>query len=252
MPNHANVNYVDKTQKIEKPVLDNDREKEEIIEDLLTPPISKVKSETSGKASVMDLATTKRPKKRRSIAQNKPSPNEQYHTDLTYNPKFLTYYIQNKYDQHVAEELKKISKKELEIELCIRDASYLSKEFMAIRDSMKNSKTVNLDEYKEEIEKFNRKHFSRIQEDNKSIVTDDQNPFHGNLDLQNISKKDIEQIIDKLDEVITKERNALSHLTFKLRRVTEAHTQISYLNAQAAAKTKEDDVMVRNQITGRQ
>jgi hypothetical protein len=245
---------------------------QELVDELLNTPVTLLKQIKEKKVGLMDLANKNKKtvaqritEKRQQKINNKPpslmdlaKPNNTSASNVpnesnacrTKSPHLISCNIQTAVDEYTQEELENISVEELAIKVRLRDIQFLMKEFSGSKEQFEHSKTISLDQYREYIKNFQENHFPAICNENKSVVTGDQNPFpeHG-LNYEKVTKKQLDSILDKLDVLVEQETNALTYLSIKLKEVTENHFRVSFINMQNVGKKTEDEVMVQNQRT---
>ena len=237
MPYNPNLEEINNVQNNSDSLLETNNEEElrkDLINQLLNPEKFPLPQQQQTLPSPMDLV------------QNNLSSN----TQGGKSPRLMCYEQQTMIDNYTQGKLEEIATEDLLIKIRLRDTQTLMKELSNHREDFQNKETISLDQYMEHIKKFQQQHFPAICNQNRSIITEDQNPFpEQGIDYEKVTKNQLHNMLDNLHILVEQETNALTYLSINLKETTEKHALISYSIMQYIGKKTEEEQMVQNQKT---
>lgn len=167
--------------------------------------------------------------------------------DGTINMQWMNAQIQMMCDEHFSDQLEKLTQEEQEIEKRMIDIRTLLKEFDTLKDTAEQKGSVSLDSYRDIIERFQNEHFPNICEENKSLITENLNPFPEGFPIDNVNKDQLAHCIDNLYMLAEQEQNALTRTSRHLQQKTENHYQTSLMTAHGSSRKGMAERAVENQ-----
>ncbi len=165
------------------------------------------------------------------------------------NMNLLNCELQNKYDLYVN---KQMSNSYMEEELILKRSVFMNnliRIFKQLReDKDKNNKMELSVEDHQKIKEFKEEIWPSIQERYKGIITDDNNPFNQNINLEKLNINDLDKIIDSLLNLHEQEQYSLTHLMTKLKQLTDDSYLLTSITT-ATAQFNSANTFVKNQRT---
>lgn len=189
----------------------------------------------------------KKQKKNDDLEKLLSSPKTVRGEDGTYHLDLANINLLNRYGAITNDKLSKYTEIEDNIAKRIQDGQSIYRELLKFRDDFtKRKKTVSLDQYADLIERYQNKHFPDICEQNKGVISEDQNPFPNGFNIEEVSQDTLDFITDTIASLIEQDQTKLTHLSRDLKSLMESYYLVSMMAADRAGKRSEIDTMTQN------
>jgi len=163
------------------------------------------------------------------------------------HPLLLNYHLQTAYDEYQAQETERLSNQEHDIYVRSTFMSGLIRDLHEIRKEKEETDEIELsDGILERITRFRGEMWPPLQEQNLGIITDDYHPFPTEMNLNNLTGKDLDSMIDNLSSLLDQDQNAITHITRKLKQETDKGYLLAEMTGQRAKENPSRN-FVRNQ-----